>query len=233
MVSHVDDEDLSLIALGESASSGDETHLATCVRCQSRLDQLSAVVSSARSISAADRPVDPPAAVWAGITTELSADQPASVTSLSDERTRRRPRVWLLAASAAAVGLLAGAGLVTVLSTADTTEQLVATATLDPIDSSGVIGTATVERAADGNSLTVEVPGLASPDDGYYEVWMATPDTTTMVAIGTLRPGGPATFDLPPNLDPTAFPVVDVSLEHYDGDAAHSATSIVRGQLAT
>ena len=32
-------------------------------------------------------------------------------------------------------------------------------------------------------------------------------------------------------LDPAAFPVVDVSVEHFDGDAGHSAVSVVRGQL--
>jgi hypothetical protein len=231
MVSHCDDDELALIALGESARPEDEAHLATCLRCQSRLDQLSGVVGTARSIEPEDRPMSPPDSVWAGITAELAADADGSVVSLDAARTRRRPRMWLVAASAAVVGLLAGAGLVTALDGTAQKEQLVAAGTLDPIDNSGVTGTAKVQSADGSRSLTVEVPGLPAPGDGYYEVWMATPDTATMVAIGTLTPGGPATFTLPAGLDPTQFPVVDVSLEHFDGQAGHSATSIVRGQL--
>jgi anti-sigma-K factor RskA len=233
MVLHCDDDDLALLALGESVGADDEAHLSTCSRCRSRLDQLSAVVTSARSVTPADHPVAPPPSVWAGITAELGTEGSGSVASLDQARERRRPRVWLVAASAAAVGLLAGAGLMTVLNATTPSDQLVATATLDPIGDSGVTGTASVEKGSQGKALTVEVPGLSAAGDGYYEVWMATADTTTMVAIGTLSPGGPATFTLPAGLDPAQFPVVDVSLEHFDGEAGHSATSVVRGQLTT
>jgi anti-sigma-K factor RskA len=68
-------------------------------------------------------------------------------------------------------------------------------------------------------------------EDGYYEVWMATPDASTMVAIGTLNPGEEAVLTLPAGMDTAAFPLVDVSVEHFDGDAGHSAVSVVRGQL--
>jgi hypothetical protein len=233
MVLHCDDEDLALLALGESVGADDEAHLSTCSRCRSRLDQWSAVVTSARSVTPSDHPVAPPSIVWAGITAELGTEAPDGVASLDQARERRRPRLWLVAASAAAVGLLAGAGLMTVLNATSPSDQLVATATLDPIGDSGVTGTASVEKGSQGKALTVEVPGLTAAGDGYYEVWMATADTTTMVAIGTLSPGGPATFTLPAGLDPAQFPVVDVSLEHFDGEAGHSATSVVRGQLTT
>lgn len=232
---HCDEEDLSLLALGESGSADDEAHLSTCARCQSRLDQLSAVVKSARAVTPGDHPIAPPASVWAGISTELGLDAAPSgtVTSIDQARSRRGPRLWLVAASAAAVGLIVGGGLVTALGTSGSSEQLVASTTLGPIDNSGFSGTATMEQGGDGMSLTVDVPGLPAVTDGYYEVWMATPDTATMVAIGTMRPGQPATFPLPAGLDPTSFPVVDVSVEHFDGDAGHSVVSVVRGQLTT
>ncbi len=67
--------------------------------------------------------------------------------------------------------------------------------------------------------------------DGYYEVWMATADAGTMIALGTLAPGTEATFVLPGGLDPDTFPGVDGSHEHFDGDPEHSAESLVRGQL--
>ena len=79
--------------------------------------------------------------------------------------------------------------------------------------------------------LTVSVPDLPQVDDGYYEVWMATADTSTMVAIGTLSPGAEAHFTLPAGMDLGSFPVVDVSVEHFDGDTGHSAVSVVRGDL--
>ena len=232
-MSHCEDDDLALIALGESAGPEDEAHLSTCPRCQSRLDQLSAVVGTARTIEVADRPVTPPESVWQGITAEIAKDSESEVASLDEARQRRRPRTWLVAAAAAGVGILAGAGLVTALSTTPSSDQVVATTQLEPLGSSGAQGTASVEKGDGGMALTVELPGLSAAGSGYYEVWMATPDTATMVALGTLSPGGPTTFALPSGLDPKAFPVVDVSLEQFDGNAAHSATSIARGHLLT
>ena len=75
------------------------------------------------------------------------------------------------------------------------------------------------------------VPELPAVEDGYYEVWMATADAGTMVAIGTLNPGEEAVLTLPAGMQTADFPLVDVSLEHYDGDPSHSAVSVVRGLL--
>ena len=88
-----------------------------------------------------------------------------------------------------------------------------------------------MEKGPDGAVLTVAVPDLPGVDDGYYEVWMATADAGTMVAIGTLNPGQEGQYALPEGMDVVSFPVVDVSVEHFDGEAGHSATSVVRGQL--
>ena len=227
---HCDDDVLALIALGEPRSTDDAAHLASCGRCQSRLDQLAAVVASARSISPEDHPVAPPASVWAAISEELAADD-SVVVSLEAARRRRGRRTWVIGAIAAAIGILLGAvitgGIVRVGGTGD----VVAQAELGPVASTGYRGTATVSRTAQGNVLTVSLPDLPKAADGYYEVWMATPDTKTMVAIGTLNPGGEARFTLPQGMDVTAFPVVDVSLETFDGDPGHSATSVARGQM--
>jgi len=238
-VSHCDEDELSLLALGESASSVDEQHLASCVRCQSRLDQYAATVASARSITDADRPVAPPTSVWEGIVAELglpaaglrpaTADLPANVVAITSARSRRG--TWLIAVAAGVVGVALGAVVTSGVLSPSPTEQVVATADLGPIGDSGFSGTATVQSVDDAAVLTVSVPDLPGVPDGYYEVWMATSDTTTMVAIGTLNPGDTGTFDLPAGMDVSAFPVVDVSLEHFDGDAGHSATSVVRGEL--
>lgn len=228
---HCDDDELSLVALGEPASPEDDAHLQQCPRCQSRLDQMTAVVASARSITDADRPAMPPVEVWQAITSELGIEEAGSVTSIGSAPSRRGGRTWLLAGAAAVVGVLLG-GIVTAgLLDSPTPQELVASASLDPIEDSGFAGTASVEQTADGAVLTVSVPDLPQVPDGYYEVWMASPDTTTMVAIGTLNAGQDGTFSLPAGMDVNAFPVIDVSVEHFDGDAGHSAVSVVRGQL--
>jgi hypothetical protein len=40
-------------------------------------------------------------------------------------------------------------------------------------------------------------------------------------------------FPLPAGMDMQAFPVVDISVEQFDGDVTHSADSVVRGTLGT
>jgi anti-sigma-K factor RskA len=202
-----------------------------CSRCQSRLDQLTAVVSSARAITDEDRPVEPPAAVWASITSELGLEPTATVTPISSARSARSSRTWLLAGAAAIVGVLVGGLVTTALANGSDPASVVASTSLEPIADSGFTGTAAVESTKDGAVLRVNVPDLPAVEDGYYEVWMATPDTTTMVAIGTLSPGQEGTFSLPAGMEVGSFPVVDVSVEHFDGDAGHSAVSVVRGQL--
>jgi hypothetical protein len=230
-VLHCDDDELSLVALGEAPGPEDEAHLQQCPRCHSRLDQMVAVVASARGITDADRPVQPPVEVWGAITRELGVAEAGNVTSISAAPSRRGARPWLLAGAAAVVGVLVG-GIVTAgLLEPPSSQEIVASASLDPIDASGFVGTAAVEQRDAGAVLTVSVPDLPGVPDGYYEVWMATPDTATMVAIGTLSPGQEGTFALPAGMDVEAFPVVDVSVEHFDGDAGHSAVSVVRGQL--
>ena len=238
---HCDDDDLALVALGEEMDAQDRAHLSSCARCRSRLDELSATVATVRSITPEDAPRTPPPAVWAAISSELGLDAtapdagvetgPAPVLDLGAARTRRRSRVWLVATAAAVAGVLAGVVATAGIVSSESTGEVVATAALAPIDDSGVSGTATVLRDGDAKVLKVEVPDLPAQPDAYYEVWMATPDTSTMVAIGTLNPGETGRFTLPAGMDAGAFPVVDVSVEHFDGDAGHSATSVARGTL--
>ena len=231
MVQHCDDESIALMALGEPRTTADAAHLRNCGLCQSRLDQLTAVATSARGITAADAPIAPPASVWEGIVAELAADD-ALVVSLDDARRRRRSRrVWMFSAAAAVIGIALGALITFGAMRVGTGTEVVAQAPLGPVAGTGYQGTATVSRTSSGNVLTVSVPDLPTVSNGYYEVWMATPDTSNMVAIGTLNPGEQAQFTLPAGMDVSAFPVVDVSVETYDGNPGHSAISVARGLL--
>lgn len=233
-MSHIDDDDLSVIALGESTNAQDEAHLRDCARCRSRLDQFAAVVAASRSIALEDRPVSPPDSVWAGISAELGlgvAEASAEVVPLDEARRRRSPR-WLMPAAAAVVGLLAGSVLTAgIVSGGSGSADLIASADLAPVSDAQVTGTAVVERSGETAVLRVSVPDLPSVPDGYYEVWMATADADTMVALGTLSPGSETVLPLPVGMQVADFPLVDVSVEHFDGDPGHSAVSVVRGLL--
>lgn len=228
---HCDEDDIALMALGEPARPSDAEHLSTCAQCQQRLDDLTALVRMSRDVISADLPQVPPTLVWEGILEGVA--EPASVTPLrtaAPASPRRGPR-WLLLAAAAVLGVIVGGVGTALVVTRDAPAELIAQGELAPVGESPVTGTAAVQMSAAGETLTVSIPGLSSPGDGYYEVWMATPDTSTMVAIGTLNPGETATYTLPAGMSVAAYPVVDVSLEHFDGDNTHSATSIVRGTL--
>jgi hypothetical protein len=85
-------EDLALRALGEELADLPESHLVDCAHCQSELDQLRAVVTTARSVQQEDYPVTPPASVWEAVVAELGlaptdtdgASDPESVPLGSD-----------------------------------------------------------------------------------------------------------------------------------------------------
>ena len=74
---HVSADDLALRALGEELTEAPETHLAGCSHCQSELDQLRAVVTTARAVEPEDYPSEPPASVWDGIAAELGLGRTA------------------------------------------------------------------------------------------------------------------------------------------------------------
>ena len=52
-----------------------------------------------------------------------------------------------------------------------------------------------------------------------------------MVAVGVLGADSKAALALPPTLDLRTYHVVDISLEQYDGNQAHSQVSVLRGTL--
>jgi hypothetical protein len=237
MVSHIDDDELTMMSFGEPTRPTDEEHLRECEFCQSKLKQLKVVVGTARGVTVADRPVAPPDSVWEAVVAELALtpEKPvASVTSIEVARNRRRVPSWLVA-TAAGVGILLGsavtAGLILGQSEDALNSVVVARVNLEPVAGSGLQGTAAVEASGDSSTLRVSVRDLPTVSDGYYEVWMATADAGKMVALGTLNPGSDATFSLPEGMKMADFPLVDVSLERFDGNAGHSAVSVVRGQL--
>ncbi|WP_436776404.1 anti-sigma factor [Yinghuangia sp. YIM S09857] len=137
-----------------------------------------------------------------------------------------------LAASAALIGATAGVGA-TLWATRDdaTPTQVAAETRLEPLPAHQAVGAAFLDTGGEtGRRLVVRVSGLTA-QPGFYEVWLLDRDAKNMIALGLLPVHGEATFDLPPNLDLAGYPVVDVSLQQYNGSPEHSGDSVVRGSL--
>ena len=149
---------------------------------------------------------------------------PPDVSAPMPLRPRRRAVPWLVGAAAAAVLLVVG---VAVLGNDSSSQQVVASVDLDRLGDAGSGAAELVEE--DGRyRLQVDTADL-DPGDGFLEVWVIDSEVSKLVSLGPVRPDG--TYDLPPDLDPRQFPVVDVSVEPLDGDPAHSGDSVLRGQL--
>lgn len=236
-MSHCDAEWLALRALGEPVDGPDEAHLAGCAACRHELDQLRAVVSTARRVTAEDRLVGPPPQVWDRVRAELNGVDGAAPSQRHERGavrwlSERRPRPGrLLAVAAAVTGLLVGSVATALVVGRPSDGTVLATTRLGPLPNQAAAGTAVLSRQSGSEVLTVDVTGLAPSSSAFYEVWLLAPDASRLVALGVLGPSDRGSFELPPGLDVHAYPVVDVSAEPYDGNPAHSADSVVRGTL--
>ena len=166
-----------------------------------------------------------------GSPAEPAGDAP--VVSLDARRARRsRPAMWLMAA--AAVGGIAVGGVVTaaLMSTSSAPQATVAASVdLAPLPDWDAAGTADLTVTEDGQQvLVVTVDADAPASDGFQEVWLIDTEVSGMVSLGILD-GTTGEFAIPAGVDVGDFPIVDVSLEPFDGDPTHSGDSIVRGQI--
>ncbi|OLT46144.1 anti-sigma factor [Cellulosimicrobium sp. CUA-896] len=153
----------------------------------------------------------------------------ASVVPLAS----RRPRAWLPVAAAACLALFLGVagGVWWERRETEPPETTLATADLEALPAwTGASGQARVEEAPDGTRQVVVSVDAPAPEGTYREVWLLAEDVSGLVSLGVLE-GSEGRFDVPDGLDLAAFPVVDVSEEHFDGDPAHSGDSVVRGPL--
>jgi hypothetical protein len=185
--------------------------------------------------------------VPAALSTEPPDPVPGPVTGpgyVADERessgadvvqlpARRERRAWLPALVAACAALVLGiaGGVLWERRSDEPTDTPIASAVLEPLPTwPGTSGEAVVEQAADGRRQIVVSVEAPAPEGTYREVWLLKPDVSGLVSLGVLE-GEEGRFDVPDGLDLAAFPIVDVSEEHFDGDPAHSGDSVVRGPL--
>jgi len=192
----------------------------------------------AREITEADTHLDqPPADIWVGIEAaaghKATADHEESgaVVGLDQRGFWARGQSSLLAA--AAVILLVGVGFIAVARSFGGSE-LVASAQISnedlPVEFGGE-GSVSLRRDGDDVFLELDLPELPSTagDDAFYEVWMIDTNVEGMISLGGVSADG--RIDLPDNVDHQRFPVVDISVEPFDGDPTHSGQSILRGVL--
>lgn len=244
--------DIASLALGERVDPTVDEHVRTCVACRRDLDAYRQVAELARTGKhAADDHSGPPPQVWDRIATELGlADVPAGPghapagTMSSDDPPAQPPSAmavvhplrWRRALVAAAVvAALAGSGVAgwaigdrTSTTAASRSSQALLAA--QPGTSRTARGKATLHTAADGYTLSVSASGLPAPK-GYYAVWLFNPSINQMVAVGTLGAGDRGSFTVPDGIDLSAYHVVDVSAQKYDGNNTHER-SVLRGPLA-
>lgn len=252
---HVDHDTIALLALGEDvADSEDRTHIERCAECRTVLEHMRETVTLARELTADERELPPPPPrLWDAIVHELadsgdiSAGGPAATTGedlstvvpisrgerpdtergTKPDRGRGRggPIVWL--AAAAAVLALAVVAATTLLGTREPSPNLIADTTLEPLADVEPAAARLVEGTR-GFKLEITTTALPEPD-GYYELWLIDTEVTRLISLGPLVEDGE--YILPAGLTVSEFPVVDISLEPFDGDPAHSGNSVLRGVL--
>lgn len=166
--------------------------------------------------------------MWNRIAAVVEVDRHAATAPARDRAASpvSPSRRWWRAAAAVAAAAAAVIAVVVMVND-EPAEQVLSAVDLEPLAGSGS-GRAELVSVDDAVQLRLATDGLDAPD-GYFEVWLIDPSVTGMVSLGPLRPDGE--YDLPPGVDATAFPIVDVSVEPVDGDPAHSGESVLRGQL--
>jgi hypothetical protein len=227
-VSHLDDESLAALAIGDLDDPEASAHLTVCESCQSRMAGYTLLVEELAGAGGALPLVAPPARLLGDIREELELADPATSRELS----RQGPR-WLQVAAAAAVGILVGSVGLAALNFAQIDPgTLVASAPLSDLATEAPAGKAEVRQRADGAKVLVVDTDFVSVSDGYLEVWLIDESIEGMVSLGHLT-GNHGEFVLPAGFDFAAFPIVDISVEPNDGVPTHSGASITRGVLAT
>jgi hypothetical protein len=182
-----------------------------------------------------DPPVtDPPAATTgspgAGAALHVVPDPPGGgVEPTRGSGSRRR---ILSLALAAVLALIVGiGGTLAWQRLREPREAVVAATPLAALPAwSGSTGEALLEQDSDGRRWLVVTVDPSRPVNGQQQVWLLKPDVTSMVHIGLLA-RTEQRFLLPPGVNVSQFPVVDVSDEPPTPNGAHSGNSIVRGTL--
>lgn len=228
---HLSNETLAALALGHATTDGD--HLQACERCSAEIASLR---SAADRYLAADVPtLVAPAGIWDRIAAAIAQDEapaPSTAAHVVPRRRRRFSAASLLGACVASAAVAASIAVLLVSQLgADPRSTDIANAVLDPLESSVSVAAAhaeVVER--DGQRLLIVDVDALPQVDGYLDVWLLDAQAQQMVSLGVMDAHS-TQLALPPGLDLATYPIVDVSIEPYDGDPTHSGNSVWRGAL--
>ncbi|WP_347754239.1 anti-sigma factor [Agrococcus sp. ProA11] len=242
---HLSNDELAALAL---VGDPESKHLDACAACR---DEIASLRRAAERYRAADVPaLTPPAGIWDRIAAEITDDgalasspatatlapAPAPAPRASAHVARRRRRRFstgaLLAACAASAAVAASVAVLLIGQLGGIPRSTdVANAVLDPLESTVSVAPARAEVIErDGQRLlVVDVESLPQVD-GYLDVWLLDTQAQQMVSLGVMDAES-TQLSLPPGLDLATYPIVDVSIEPFDGDPTHSGNSIWRGAL--
>lgn len=217
---HPHPDRLALAALpSHSTDAQVERHLARCALCRAHVDELRRTVDLATSGGAAADDEPPPDRIWTAITGELGHGP--------------RPRRWAPPAAAALVALLVGFAAGRLVE--DEPPVARPLAVLAAVDGTGATGSASLVDREGVRAVVVHVEGVvAAPEDDYLEVWLTDGSGVRMFSLGALaRDGGgyDGEFTVPSDLPMDRFATLEVSAERFDGVAAHSRDSLLRGAV--
>lgn len=240
-MSHPDDEVLAGMALGESVTDAERAHVDECAQCHALVADLATTKSKVSALTGRSALETPPAHLWKAIEADVSQHTPRSESlpvaaepvpnELAARRTRKRAGVsiWMVGAAAAA-GLVIGGVAVGTFTGQEQPGQLVASTELSDLATEDAVGIADVRTRDDGTDVLVVDTQYEPVEGAYLEVWLIDPNVEGMISLGPLT-GGAQTFEIPDGFDVSGYPIVDVSVEPFDGVPTHSGESITRGVL--
>lgn len=166
----------------------------------------------------------------------LRAEVEAGVEAPAPVRAGRR-RWPILAAAAAAALVIALIGGVVVA-----TQETGVGGTVEyagPIAGDGGVGTLTVTRTGIGRVVELDTRDLEIlPTGEYYEVWFVgpndTPESPDRISAGTFHPDedGRSLVRFAAAVDPTQYPIVEITAEPGDGDPSATSPPLVMADLS-
>jgi anti-sigma-K factor RskA len=230
---HPDQEELVTFALGEPTDATLAAHVSDCDACTREVERLHDVVAATTRLGGEQIVLErPPDHVWSAILDSTLAE-PAPTPSVVPPRRRR---VVGAALAGLAVGVAATLAVVLVVDRDDPAPTPAATRTIasgqvSPLAaSSSTSGSVTVVQHDGQRSMRIALKSAPSTSTEFVEAWLLDPSNNDMIALG-LMAGDTETFPLPDGVDLSAYSSVDISLEPFDGDPQHSATSLARGPI--
>ncbi len=246
-MSHLDDDVLAAVAIGD-ASAADESHLRECPTCAAELQDLQDLMQAMSASGPVQALETPPARVWEAISAQVANDQtiapdangqttsPGATRQLggTDElagRRAKRSSTWTMLSAAAAGVVIGGVAVAGLLSSGPAEQgQIVASALLTDLATEQPAGDAVIQTRSDGTQVLVIDADAPEVDDAYLEVWLIDESIEGMVSLGHLTQGS-GEFEIPAGFDVAGFPIVDISVEPFDGVPTHSGESVTRGVL--